>query len=261
MFKSFLSKLFSSEPKYEPFVRQKAHRPPAAAQEAPADPASAALLRAIEERRKIDPLVGAKMGGKEIFARLLRGLQNERGVHVETLLCAAGALAGYACQAGLRSAAGAQGYSEKDVFTIVEAGGKKFYFGDHLNKPLCESQYSVWSLAAGAAQSNGCKELPDLHEIFKHVAASVGEPTFGIPRIPEGHQPGEKPVFFVKLMWPIFEPIVKEFCPDPFEWPIMFGSAIAQVLDFSKTVIAPDLALRIVMESAVPMSKVDLSAE
>jgi len=36
------------------------------AREPQLDPASEALLRAIEEKRKTDPLIGAKLGGKEV---------------------------------------------------------------------------------------------------------------------------------------------------------------------------------------------------
>ncbi|WP_157679272.1 hypothetical protein [Methylovulum psychrotolerans] len=66
------------------------------------DPKTEALIHAIRERSKDDPLVGAKLGGKEIFQRLLDSMKNEKGVHVESLLCALGALAGYSCQANLQ---------------------------------------------------------------------------------------------------------------------------------------------------------------
>jgi hypothetical protein len=52
-------------------------------------------------------------------------------------------------------------------------------------------------------------------------------------------------------------PIVKLFCPEPVDWPILFGLAIQQLIDMGKNTIDPGSALRIVMESAVSMSKVD----
>jgi hypothetical protein len=39
----------------------------------------------------------------------------------------------------------------------------------------------------------------------------------------------------------------------------LFSLAIQEAIGMSKSVIAPDLAPRIVMESAIPMSKVDLA--
>lgn len=35
----------------------------------------------------------------------MAGLKNEKGVHIESLLCALGALAGYSCQAAVRAQA------------------------------------------------------------------------------------------------------------------------------------------------------------
>ena len=224
------------------------------------NPAQDALMRAIEEKRKTDPLIGAKLGGKEISQRLIAGMKNDKGVHVESLLSALGALAGYSCQSSLRELAVAKGDDETSVFMIVKgADGKKYFYGDPLNQRLAENQYSVWGLAAGAAQSNGCTTLPDVNEIFTHVTHTVGGSEFGIPRIPDGHKPGDIPTNYVKALWPSFLPIIKKFCKQSAEWPILYGSAIQEIIDMSKGVIAPDLALKIVMESAIPMSKVDLA--
>ena len=219
-------------------------------------------MRAIEEKRKTDPLIGPKLGCKEVNQRLLNAMKNEKGgVHVESLLCALGALAGYACQANLRAQALEKGMSETAAFMVVEAtDGKKYFFGDPLNQVLAESQYSVWGLAAGAAQHNGCSPLPDIAEMFSHVTSTVGDESFGIPRLPEGHQPGDKPINYLKALWPNLLPVVKQFCQKPSEWPILYGLAVQEIMDMGKGVIAPDLALKIVMESAIPMSKIDLAS-
>jgi len=229
--------------------------------EAQLDPAAEAILHAIEEKRKTDPLIGAKLGGKEIFQRLLRGLKDDRGVHVESLLCALGSLAGYSCQANLRAQAVAKGMDETAaLMTISGANGKNYFFGDPLNQALAESKYSVWSLAAGAAQHNGCTNLPDINGIFAHVTETVGTDSFGVPRFPEGHNAGDLPINYLKALWPALFPVVKMFCKEPLEWPFLFGVAIQEALDVGKQAVAPDVALLIVMEAAVPMSKVDLAA-
>ena len=165
-----------------------------------ADPATEALLRAIEERRTTDPLIGAKLGGKEIFHRLMNGMNSDRGVHVESLLCALGALAGYSCQANLRAQAVAKGLPETSAFVTVSGNdGRTYFFGDPLNQALAESQYSVWSLAGGAAQNNGCMTLPDINSIFTHVASSVGGDSFGIPRLPDGLVTSDTPINYLGL--------------------------------------------------------------
>ena len=63
--------------------------------------ATEALIHAIREKSKEDPLVGVKIGGKEIYQRLIEAMTTPQGVHIESLLCACGALAGYACQASV----------------------------------------------------------------------------------------------------------------------------------------------------------------
>jgi hypothetical protein len=224
------------------------------------DPETVALIRAIRERSKEDPLVGAKMGAKEIFQRLVDGMKNEKGVHVESLLCALGALAGYSCQANLRAQALAKGMHEAAAFNVIMTNdGKQYFFGDPLNNALAESQYSIWSLAGGAAQQAGCKEFPDINEIFQHTTSALGSEQFGIPRVPEKHRAGDTPINYLSAIWPALFPTVKLFCPNPVDWPILFGLSIQEAISAGRNVIDPGTALKIIMESAIPMSKVDIS--
>jgi hypothetical protein len=234
---------------------------PASSSQSLLHPATAALLSVIEEKRKTDPLIAAKISGKDIFQWVLKSMKTERGAHVESLLCALGALAGYSCQASLRDQAIGKGLEETAALIIFEEkNGKKYFFGDPLNHALCESKFSVWSLAAGAAQHHGCKNLPDFRGIFEHVAKTVGKTdTFGVPRLPEGHNVGALPIAYLKAMWPVLFPNVRMFCKDPAEWPLSFGFAIQEAIAAGKQVISPELALLIVMEAAIPMSKVDFA--
>lgn len=226
-----------------------------------AHPAAEAMKQAIEEKRRTDPLVGAKIGGKEVVQWLIAMFKTEKGVHIESLLSALGSLAGYACQSSVREEfLQTKKLPESQVFiTARGADGKNYYFGDLLNKPLAESQYSVWALAAGTAQHLGSRDLVDLNNIFEHVAQTVGDPSFGVPRIPENHSPSEAPANYVKHIWPKTLPLLEKYCVQPAEWPILFGIAIQEVQTMGKNVIDPSLALSIVMESAVPMSKVDFN--
>lgn len=224
-------------------------------------PATAVLMQIIEEKRKSDPLIGAKLGAKEICQRLTEAMKDTKGVHIESILCALGSLAGYACQANVRAKAMEKGLPETAVFVIVNTtGDKKFYFGDELNAALAQSKYSIWGLAAGVAQKNGCEKLPDIESIFKHTAGAIGDAGFGIPRLPENHRPGDLPINYLKTLWPVLFPVARQFCKRSTEWPILFGLAIQEILETGKDVIPSDMALLIVMESAIPMSKVDLSA-
>jgi hypothetical protein len=213
----------------------------------------------IHEQRKSDPLIGSKLAGRALAQLLMSGLKDQRGVHIETLLCALGSLAGYSCQASVRELLVKQGGEpEERAFIVANCkDGKKYFFGDTLNKPLAEDRYSVWSLAAGVATHMGCRQPLKVEEIFKHVAATVGGPEFGIPRIPEGHRPVDPPSHWVKHAWPKALATVQNYCESPSEWPTAFGIAIQEVMTQTKGIIDPCLALSIIMECAIPMSKVD----
>jgi hypothetical protein len=224
-------------------------------------PEEDALLRQIAERSKTDPLIGAKLGSKEVTQRLIAGMKTERGVHIESLLCALGAIAGYACQASVRAQATARGLAENALFVLVKTkNGGTYYFGDSLNKPLAESQYSVWSLAAAGAQKSGCKTPIDLDGVFKHVSETVGGAAFGKPRVPAEHTPHDLPLNYARSLWPALAPTIKKFCTNPEHWPVLLGLSIQDVIGMGKPVLDPCLALQIVMESAIPMSKVKLDA-
>lgn len=211
-----------------------------------------------------DPLLPVKKAGKEIASKLFQAMSTEKGIHLESLLSALGALAGYACQISVREAYVVQlKRPEKEVFIVVHSkqNDTTYYFGDLLNRPLAESRYSIWSLASGATQKLGLQELIDLHEIFKHVTDTLGSANFGVPRIDSAHQAKETPLNYVIFLWPQLFPLAQSFCKQPSDWPIAFGVAIQEILYASKDLISPDLALSIVMESAVPMSKIYLPAQ
>jgi hypothetical protein len=203
----------------------------------PANAATESLLATIREKRQTDPLIGAKVAGREILGRLITAMKNDKGVHSESLCCALGALAGYACQASLRARS----------------------IDGSLLKLLAEDQYSVWSLAAGAAQQAGATELPDLPAIFKHVAATIGTKAFGIPRYGGGHGAADLPVAYVRALWPALLPVVSKLTDDMALWPHAYSFAIQDAIKSVEPVLAPQVALSIVMESAIPMSKVDLA--
>lgn len=218
------------------------------------------LLRAIKEQKKTDPLIGAKVGAKEIIQQLLHLLRDNKGVHAESMLAVLGTLAGYACQASVRQEFVAnQKLPEQGIFMVAkDADGRCYYFGDYLNKPLAENQYSVWGLAAGAAQSLGVNQLVNLTDIFKYVTTTVGTEAFGVPRFPLEYKSSDLPKDYLKYFWPTLHPIVTKFCPEPNNWPILYGFAIQEAMVLMKDVIKPNDALLIVMECAIPMSKIDI---
>ncbi len=225
--------------------------------EQPETDRDALLTAAVAEQRAKNPLAGAQVAGKDILARLMDVSRDERGVHVETLFMALGAVAGFACQISVRAIAAAEG--REPPFTIATtADGRSVYFGDALNAPLAEDRYSVWSLAAAAVETSGAP-LPDLHELFGHVAKTVGSAEFGRPRYPEGTGSATLPEAVVRDFWPVIADVLGRFCGAPGEWPVAGGLAIQEAIELARSAIAPDTACRIAMETAIAMSKIDPS--
>jgi hypothetical protein len=223
------------------------------------DPRLAALLDAIRSRRAEDPLVGARVGAAEIRERLVDGLRTANGVHAESLLAVIGALAGQAAQASLRARAVAEGRSPSAPFQTVRTGdGRSFVIGEELARALAEDRLSPWSLVAGEAQHAGCRDLPDLGELFAHGIRSLGSERFGVPEVPDRHQPLPGALSCLPELWPRLFPLARLFCPDPAQWPVLFGLAAQQVLAMAAEVIDPCIALRIVMDTAIANAKVVL---
>ena len=219
-------------------------------------PAVAAMLLTIADKLPEDPLIGAKVASKEIYHAMMKALQSERGVHVETLFTALGALAGFACQMGLRAEYAAR--SETPPFVVIQGvDGHAFFFGDILNAPLAETRYSVWSLVAGQAQKLGATPLPDLGEIFTHVSKTCGTEAFGVPRYPGEGRANDLPVRLLQVFWPVLHPRVSKFCMTPTTWHVAYGLAIQEAMTTAKSVIEPAAAAQIIMECAIPMSKIN----
>ena len=217
------------------------------------------LAEAIAARRPQDPLLGARTGAEEISRRLLQAMASERGVHVESLLAVCGALAGHACKASLRARARAAGQPERSGLHVVgtEDGGS-FLVGEGLVHALFNDPYSTWGLAAGAARQAGCTVLPDPTALWRHGMESLGQEHFGVPQVPGGHLPSPDSLQSLPSLWPALQPLALRFCPDPEQWPILFGLVAQKAITMGKEVIDPALALRIVMDTAIANAMVML---
>lgn len=222
-------------------------------------PSVRALQVEIAAREKDDPLIGPKIAAHEIYARVFKVLQGERGVHLESLLGLLGSLAGYACQVAVRLKAVNDGMHEAARLVRVDGDDARVYwFGDAINAPLLQSDLSVWSLAAGGAQSAGLTALPDLEAILRHVSATVGTDAFGQPRGDAAARLPAPPEQIVRLFWPGLRPILRDTCKNPMHWPVALGIALQRAIEQGASALPPDAALRLVMECAIPMAKLDL---
>ncbi len=222
-------------------------------------PMTLTLQREIAAREAVDPLFGPKLAAHEIYARVFDALRGERGVPIENLLGTLASLAGYACQVAVRLQAVREGLAEDArLVRIVTADGTSAWFGDALDAPLLESTHSVWSLAAGGAQSAGAANLPDPTPMFADIAARVGAPSFGIPTGAAGARLAAAPTQFVRVFWPGARPILADTCRNPMHWPVALSIALQRAIEQGASTINPNDALMLVMECAIPMATLDL---
>lgn len=179
--------------------------------------------------------------------------------HPASLLCALGAVAGHACQASVSAQSVASGKAPDAPFWVVDGNdGRSYLSGDSMNGLLADDKMSVWNLAAGAARHHGARVLPDPAEMFAHHASLVGTAEFGVPRLPPGHGVETLPVEFAKRLWPSAQAAVMKLGAKPKLWPIAAGLAIQEAIARTKATVAPDVAVRIVMECAIPVSKIPI---
>ncbi len=216
------------------------------------------LLNAIEEQKKTDPWVAAKVAANSALQKVMAVLAEQGSrVQTESLFCALGALAGFMCQLAIHAK---NGDNACHLLVMTTDDGKKYYYGDALNDLLIKMPTSVWQLALATEAPVDQDKLPDVLNIFGHVAKSLGTDQFGVPRYPEYHA-SHLPAEYVKIF---AVSIIRDFMhlklPEA-EWPVALGFAIQKALNMSRDILAAETAITIVMESAIPMSKIDLLDE
>ncbi len=204
---------------------------------------------------------------------MLMWLKDQRGIHAETLLLVIGALAGFAgqCAAWDKLAKRQSLDSGVAISTIGLKSGEKLYFGDLINGflvPQGVTEYPLSGFVHAAARSVGVgdNELPDYREMFEYIASNIEkQPDFGVPRTPDNHRPMLRPRQALDIFWPRARFIMTRTDNQmalgknvPTElWPVVTGVVTNQFLTMTKDALDPRIGVRIVMETAIAMSKVD----
>lgn len=200
-----------------------------------------------------DPLVRPATAGAALFERLVSTLTDERGVHLETITVALGALAGRACRVA------AEHDGERELMAVETAEGGRYALGDAINWPLAESPTSVWTILAGAVLQAG-GTLPDVGAAFAHSAATLGSPDFGVPRYAEGTNSAVSPATALGYWAPASE-LIASIAPDPAHAPIAVAFALRDLVRAAAPGGADLEALaRIALDAALTTSKLPLDA-
>ena len=202
--------------------------------------------------------------GRSIAALLMaRQIKGSGQIHPETQLTGIGALAGFAVQISIRKAV-IEARQIDPASVLIEAvtkSGETFYFSDLLNWILFENMdaapYSIWAYLCDAVPADARLLLPDIPEIVSNAARTIGTRRFGVPRLPSQHTPHKLPRAALDEHWAMVRDEFVASGRDPAEWPYDLAAAARWQMLTSRDTLALPLAAKIVMEAAVPMSKVD----
>jgi len=239
-----------------PFFGKKPAAPPS---EDPKDPGHRAVLNHLRTLDATQPEARLQLAGTILFDLVYQMIKNERGARIEDFLAILGSVGGHACIVGaLDTVARSRREPTGNQLIAMEGkDGNRYYFGDLPNQALLESPLSLLSLTLGAAQANGGSvSLEKVHDVMRHVAATVATPEFGIPRITGEHRPGDIPFNYIKhLRAKLFEAL------DLYEVPLnkrasAIGFALQKAIDVGKDTLDPTIAADIVTECAVPAAKI-----
>lgn len=187
---------------------------------------------------------------------------------------ALGALAGIFAQIQARALmrVGEMPQTEGTFLEVSTKAGEIYYFGDAINRCVMEGSRekpSFWNVAAVAANDQQVAEKIDLADIARRAARDVGTANFGRPQIDARYRLSEAPVDAVRTHGPVLLRRFLEIELDPRSLSVVFGSvaqtfaafAAGEIKDVRADVQMKRLDIvRLYMEAAIPMSKLDLRA-
>ena len=210
----------------------------------------------LEEQRKTDPLIGAKVGAKMIYSQIVENLkETDNKLNVDNLLLVCSGLAGMSCQMTVRKLAELKQLPLKQVLILVEyKNGKKYLMGDNLNYFLLESQFSVYHLVLGIYHHIVPeKPLPDMHQYVRTCIDNLGKENYKLwDKILE--QDIKKINF---SFWEKSHAVAERYCKTPEELPILYGLILQNAMEMAIKVIDAEKVLDLTIENILFSAKLD----
>lgn len=192
------------------------------------------------EERVLQRLAGNAGNMIEMFKAYFNTVD---GIDLRSALIFISALAGHACHRAVKAEGG--------VFAVVTTeAGKRFYFGDDVNKYLFERRSSVVDFCR--AVTDVTKD--DVLAIAADQALRIGEGPYTIC----GCDPGALYEQVSRCWDGIFDNMISKYCKSPAEWPVLFGIVLQNILIMAINAgAAKDEARRTAVECAMAVSKMD----
>ena len=221
----------------------------------------ALFLEKLSEKRKDDPLVGVKIGSEDIYKSLMLIARDDKNVvNIHDVALYAAGLAGYSCQAAVMET---QIIRDKKAFNevfhlIVSPSGDKFIFGDAINDYLFGNKHSVWNMLKGMYKYMYPKiGIPAVSPIIKKVTANIVNPDY---KVCGEHTPNALSEMYA-LIWKNIYPKMRNYCPNPEEWPVLYSMVLQKAFAQTKGMLDPHIAISFMMEAAIFASKADLGSK
>lgn len=209
------------------------------------------------ERKTIE---GEPAAATEIFKRLLDAYNKDGTTNVAALLCATGALGGFAAQQAVWKSCIEPGRRNPGDFLVklTTKPGETLYFGEPVVMFLQATgvdMFSFYSFVAGAVPDS--TKLPDLREIYKRVAADAGTKQYWNIHVPP--PPGGFPIApqLLNDHWAWVEETLIRHGNTPAQWPAIIGFAGHRAIRGATNIDAATVYCRVVMETAIRASKID----
>ncbi|MBB2753515.1 UNVERIFIED_ORG: hypothetical protein GGI57_004237 [Rhizobium aethiopicum] len=206
-----------------------------------------------------NPLQGSRLMAGALLDRIRQEIAEDDRFRMIDLLAALGSVGGFSCiLAALNVAEAGQCRDGADLVIVETRDGSRYYAGNLANAFLLESHDSLLALTYGAAGNQGAVLSQEtVLDTFRHVAATIGDPQFGRPRLADDDQPSALPISYVRRLWPIAQQILDVNHVPVRRRPLAIGMAIELAFAIDQQTIDPLLAAQIVTECAVPMAKID----
>ncbi len=187
-----------------------------------------------------------------------RSLPRGPTTQLPSLLNALGACAGFAAQVAVwRELILPTRRNPGDFLVFVTTKSNEIFFmGEAINLFLFSSFPDRMSfLTLAAATLSNASELPDIADLARHPSQTLGSEAFGRPRVPPSVDLPELPRIALTKMWGKTAHILRD--RRAAEWPTLLGAVAYNIVTSNRGLLAPPVALRILLEAAVPMSKVN----
>jgi len=220
----------------------------------------ATMRDAVEQQKRAAAYEPYILTGRDLAELILDCVEEEPVHEVETALCIVGSMAGFAA-----ASIAAQNFATKVPSALEEGAyvsvagvdGTSLFSGGLVDAALLTGPSSFWRMVEAKGRTMVANDLPMMGEISDHVSGTLLGDAFGSPRMPDGMQCLEKPSVLVEFLWPEFLATLTARTPEMEGWCMSWGFAAQELMEAYRGQIAPLDAIKILMECAVPMARMD----